>query len=75
MREGGLDSLPHLKNTNIQSLSDKESVILCPAFTVYTLKKREIKTVSVLKRLSSFLVSGLLVCIGKMVEVGKMFLV
>ena len=74
MREGGLDGLPDLKYTNIQSLSNKESVIVSPVFTVHT-KKGEIKTVSVLKRLPRFLTSGPLVCIGKLVEIGKMFLV
>ena len=38
MREGGLDGLPYLQQTNLLSLSDKESVIVsescyhCPYF-------------------------------------------
>ena len=75
MRKGGLDGLPDLKYTNIQSLSNKKSVTVSPVFTVHTLKKGEIKKVSVLKRLPRFLTSGPLVCIGKMVEIGKIFLV
>ena len=56
MKEGGLDGLPHLQYTNFQGLSDKKSVIVGPAFTVYTLNKEEIKTVSFLKRLPNYLV-------------------
>ena len=56
MKEGGLDGLPHLQYTNFQGLSDKKSVIVSPVFTVYTLNKGEIKTVSVLKRLPNYLV-------------------
>ena len=52
MREGGLDGLPHLQYTNFLRLSDKESVIVSPAITVHTLRKKgEIKSVPVLPRL------------------------
>ena len=58
MREGRLDGLPHLQYTNFLSLSNKESVIVSLVITVHTLKKKgEIKTVSVLTRLTNSLVS------------------
>ena len=68
MREGGLDSLPFrlhayifirscMQYTNFLSLGDRESVVVSPAITVYTLiKKGESKTVSALTRLPSSLV-------------------
>ena len=57
MREGRLDGLPHLQYTNFLSLSNKESVIVSLVITVHTLKKKgEIKTVSVLTRLTNSLV-------------------
>ena len=57
MREGRLDGLPHLQYPNFLSLSNKESVIVSLAITVHTLKKKgEIKTVSVLTRLTNSLV-------------------
>ena len=46
MKEGGLESLPHLQYTNFLSLSNEESVIVSPAIAVHTFKKKgEIKTV------------------------------
>ena len=57
MREGGLDGLLYLQYTNFLNLRDKELVIASPVITAHTLrKKREIKTVSFLTRLSSSLV-------------------
>ena len=57
MREGRLDGLPHLQYTNFLRLSNKESVIVSLVITVHTLKKKgEIKTVSVLTRLTNSLV-------------------
>ena len=51
MKEGGLDGLVHLQNTNFMRL------ILSPVITVHTLRKKgEIKTVSVLTRRPSSLV-------------------
>ena len=39
MREGGLDSLPHLQYTNFLNLSEKESEIVSPAIIAHTLRK------------------------------------
>ena len=58
LNEGEFNSLPHLKYTNIQGLNNEESVIVSPVFSVHTLKKGEIKRVSVLKRLPSALAPG-----------------
>ena len=56
MKEGGLDGLS-FQLTNFLSLGDKESVIVVSVITVHTLRRKgEIKTVSVLIRLSSSLV-------------------
>ena len=42
----------YLQYTNFVSLSEKESVIVNPVISVYTLRKKtKLKTVSVLKRL------------------------
>ena len=57
MREGGLDGSSHLQNTNVLSVSDRGSVIVCPAITFHNFRKKgEIKTVPVLASLSGFLV-------------------
>ena len=49
----------YLQYTNFLSLSDKESVILSPVYSDFTLtKKREVKTASVLIRLRCWLVSA-----------------
>ena len=47
------------QNTNFLNLNDKESVIVCLVITACTLsKKGEIKTLSVLTRLSSWRLLG-----------------
>ena len=75
MKEGGLDVLPHLQYTNYLSLSDEESAIVSPVITAHTLmKKVEIKTVSQSSKDSLAPWSLDAAQIGKMVELGKIFL-
>ena len=46
MKEGGLESLPHLQYTNFLSLSNEESVIVSRAIALHTFRKKgEIKTI------------------------------
>ena len=52
MRESALDGLSHLQYPTFLSLCDKELVIVSPAVTVHSFRKKgEIKTVSVLTSL------------------------
>ena len=76
MKKGRLGGLPHLQYTNFLSLSDEESVIVSPIITGHTLKEKgEIKKVCQSSKNSLAPWSLDAAQIGKMVELGKIFLI